>query len=161
MDVRSESDKKKVALGDIKNAPIAQSTNGGKTEIKKVETEKMTEINDDYEYASSRPVDWYEAWIEKRVLPEELINKMARLLTGRYIDPDEVIEPPKPVDEPEDDFIPSCKSHFIEFISCFWQTIFNFFHRFSNKMTNCICFSFFLPMKRRIQLQRFHQCCRT
>lgn len=117
MDARSESDKKKVALGDIKNAPIAPSISGGKTETKKVDNEKVTEINDDYEYASSRPVDWYEAWIEKRVLPEELINKMARLLTGRHIDPDDVIEPPKPVEEPVDDFFPSCKSHFIELLS--------------------------------------------
>lgn len=119
MDARSESDKKKVALGDIKNAPFAPSTNGGKTETKKVDTEEMTEIDDDYEYASSRPVDWFEAWIEKRVLPEELINKMARLLNGSYIDPDEVIEPPKWVEYPEDIYSSSCKFQFIEFTLCF------------------------------------------
>ncbi|XP_055311226.1 uncharacterized protein LOC129573993 [Sitodiplosis mosellana] len=94
MDARSESDKKKVALGDIKNAPAAP-TSGGKTTTKKVETEKMAESNDDYEYASSRPVDWFPIWIEAAALSDDLINKMARQLTGRDIDPNEEIEPPK------------------------------------------------------------------
>lgn len=91
-----EIEKKKSALGDIKNAPTSL-TFGSKSAVKKCEVET---VNDDYDidqgYTSLRPVDFHEAWIEKSALSDEDIDRWIKALRdARNANPYDETEPPK------------------------------------------------------------------
>lgn len=114
----NKSDKKKVAFGDIKNAPLAP-TSGEKATVKKVEIEMTKEDNENYEIDEScnlKPVDYFQAWIEKAALTDEEVNTWIKMInTPLYMDPSEERMPPKIEDPIEEEFYPECKFHIGQF----------------------------------------------
>lgn len=99
---------KKNALGDIKNAPSAP-VSGGKSTTKKVETE-IVEEEFEREYASSKPVDYFNVWVEKATLTDDEIDRWITMLNvARTMNQnDDIAPPPKPKYD-EDIPCPVCK----------------------------------------------------
>lgn len=92
---RIESEKKKIALGDIKNAQAApQVSSDGKTVAKKTEIQN---VETPPEYASSRPVDMYDVMVEKLTFSDEMINTWVKSLNIGWTDTYDDIEPPPPL----------------------------------------------------------------
>lgn len=102
---------KKNALGDIKNAPSAP-VSGGKSTTKKVETE-IVEEEFEREYASSKPVDYFNVWVEKATLTDDEIDRWITMLNvARTMNQnDDIAPPPKPKYD-EDIPCPVCKYPF-------------------------------------------------
>lgn len=105
---RSEKDKKKVALGDIKNAPSNSHT---QINAQKVESE---EVDLDFTTTSLKPVDYFQEWIEKAALSDEEVNKWVRMLrTAHDMNPNEETMPPRTSSPPMPSFCAEeCKSLF-------------------------------------------------
>lgn len=92
---RNESELKKSAFGDIKNAlSTPQVSEGGKTISKAFELPK-TECAP--EYASSRPVDMYDFMVDKLTFTDEEVNKWAKCINLGWMDTYDDIKPPPPI----------------------------------------------------------------
>lgn len=95
---RNEVDKKKTALGDIKNA---QSLNSGeKLSVKTVHVE-ASEDDSGNEFASSKAVDYHKVWVERVTLTDNEIDRWVTMLNAaRNINP---YDETKPLPIPEED----------------------------------------------------------
>lgn len=106
---RNDTDTKKSALGDIKNA---QTAGEQELSVKKVQIEIIDEENEN-EFASSEDVDYHLVWAEKYALSDDEINSWITMLNiARNMNPNEETEPPPPIPEEEITF-QSCK--FLDF----------------------------------------------
>lgn len=96
---RSEKDKKKVALGDIKNAPSNSHT---QINAQKVESE---EVDLDFTTTSSKPVDYFQEWVEKAAMSDEQVNQWVRMLRMAHdMNPNEETMPSQPSSPPMPNF---------------------------------------------------------
>lgn len=92
------TDKGKLALGDIKNAALP--TGEQKLSVKKVRVEIADEENIENEFASSLDVDYHAAWAEKLALTDDEINRWINMLNiARDMNPYDEITPPVFVEE--------------------------------------------------------------
>lgn len=94
--IRNEIDKKKTALGDIKNAPVTCEQKGP---MKTEQTEIIDEIYE-REFASSEDVDYHKVWTEKLALTDDEITRWITML-NRHENWNEEVEPPPPIHEEE------------------------------------------------------------
>lgn len=97
---RDEIEKKKSALGDIKNAQTtAEEKVPMKTEHIEIVDEKYERefVDEEYEteFASSKDVDYHQVWAEKLALSDDEINRWITMLNiARDTTPDDEILPP-------------------------------------------------------------------
>lgn len=90
----NDNEKKKIAFGDIKNAPVSVA-NGEKFGVKKSECAKETVNGFDNGYASSMPVDYFEAWVDKMTLSDDDIDRWIKVMNdARKANPYDETEPP-------------------------------------------------------------------
>lgn len=96
--VDREFEKKKCAFGNIKNAPVSV-TIASKSAVKKGDVATFNTDDDiDQGYTSLRPVDFFEAWVEKTALSDDDIDRWIKALRdARNANPyDETEPPPQP-----------------------------------------------------------------
>lgn len=100
-------EKNKIALGDIKNAPL----NEQKTTFKKVHIEIVDDENFVPEFASSKYVDYDSVWMERNILTDGAINRWIKMLnTARNTNPYDEIEPPMLTKSMDEITLPMSKS---------------------------------------------------
>lgn len=87
----SDVDRKKVALGDIKNAPSAPVSDGKPMVKNDIEDQEPLELC----IASSKPVDYFEAWVEREALSDAEVDQWVKMLNiARTMNPYEESAPP-------------------------------------------------------------------
>lgn len=93
-----KSEKKKHAFGDLKNALI--DTPSQSAPKKKVEIQKENTPDDEYvgiEYASSKDVDFFDAWVEKLTFTDEQVDQwMRNMIKASEMNPYDERELPPP-----------------------------------------------------------------